>query len=116
MDATNEWMDETEKLLKSFSIGMEPEEATKLQEKTEVCFLFFFLFVFAFIEALTEFSWSQNLLQRLLLLLALHSDALRTGVLYQIPSRLVIQMLVCTPYTSRPHQMRKLPFTISFGR
>jgi len=39
MDATNEWMDETEKLLKSFSVGMEPEEATKLQEKTEVCFL-----------------------------------------------------------------------------
>lgn len=50
MDTTNEWMDETEKLLKSFSIGMEPEEATKLQEKTEVCFfvlvlvlVFFFL-------------------------------------------------------------------------
>jgi len=37
MDATNEWMDETEKLLKSFSVGMEPEEASKLQEKTEVC-------------------------------------------------------------------------------
>ncbi|XP_020615403.1 dystonin-like isoform X2 [Orbicella faveolata] len=36
MDATNEWMDETEKLLKSFSVGMEPEEATKLQEKTEI--------------------------------------------------------------------------------
>ena len=43
MDATNEWMDETEKLLKSFSVGMEPEEATKLQEKTEVCFLVCFL-------------------------------------------------------------------------
>lgn len=51
MDATNEWMDETEKLLKSFSVGMEPEEATKLQEKTEVWFLFwsFFVVVFAFI-------------------------------------------------------------------
>lgn len=41
MDATNEWMDETEKLLKSFSVGMDPEEATKLQEKTEVVSLFF---------------------------------------------------------------------------
>lgn len=38
MDTTNEWMDDTEKLLKSFHIGMEPEEASKLQEKTEVCF------------------------------------------------------------------------------
>lgn len=52
MDTTNEWMDETEKLLKSFSIGMEPEEATKLQEKTEVCFfvlvlvLVFFFFCY----------------------------------------------------------------------
>ena len=36
MDATNEWMDDTEKLLKSFSVGMDPEEASKLQEKTEV--------------------------------------------------------------------------------
>ena len=44
MDATNEWMDDTEKLLKSFSVGMDPEEATKLQEKTEVWFLFLFLF------------------------------------------------------------------------
>ena len=42
MDATNEWMDETEKLLRSFSVGMEPEEATKLQEKTEVSFVFGF--------------------------------------------------------------------------
>lgn len=36
MDATNEWMDETEKLLKSFDVGMDPEEASRLQEKTEV--------------------------------------------------------------------------------
>ena len=33
MDATNEWMDETEKLLRSFSVGMEPEEATKLRDE-----------------------------------------------------------------------------------
>ena len=39
MDATNEWMDETEKLLKSFDIKMDPEEASKLQEKTEVSFV-----------------------------------------------------------------------------
>lgn len=38
MDVTNEWMDDTEKLLKSFSVGMDPEEASKLQEKTEVWF------------------------------------------------------------------------------
>lgn len=43
MDVTNEWMDDTEKLLKSFSVGMDPEEASKLQEKTEVCFVFFSL-------------------------------------------------------------------------
>ena len=36
IDATNEWMDETEKLLKSFNVGMDPEEASKLQEKAEV--------------------------------------------------------------------------------
>ena len=36
IDATNEWMDETEKLLKSFNVGMDPEEASKLQEKSEV--------------------------------------------------------------------------------
>jgi len=36
MDATNEWMDQTEKLLKSFDIKMDPEEASKLQEKTEI--------------------------------------------------------------------------------
>ena len=42
MDATNEWMDETEKLLRSFSVGMEPEEATKLQEKTEVFLCLYF--------------------------------------------------------------------------
>ena len=39
MDATNEWMDDTEKLLKSFNVGMEPEEASKVQEKTEVSFV-----------------------------------------------------------------------------
>ena len=38
MDTTNEWMDDTEKLLKSFNVGMDPEEATKLQEKTEVSY------------------------------------------------------------------------------
>ena len=42
MDATNEWMDETEKLLKSFDIGMDPEEASKLQEKTEVSYYLYF--------------------------------------------------------------------------
>ncbi|XP_067048762.1 dystrophin-like isoform X1 [Acropora muricata] len=36
IDATNEWMDETEKLLKSFNVGMDPEEASKLQEKAEI--------------------------------------------------------------------------------
>lgn len=36
MDATNEWMDDTEKLLKSFNVGMDPEEASKVQEKTEI--------------------------------------------------------------------------------
>ena len=39
MDATNEWMDDTEKLLKSFNVGMDPEEASKVQEKTEVSFV-----------------------------------------------------------------------------
>ena len=39
MDATNEWMDDTEKLLKSFNVGMDPEEASKVQEKTEVSFI-----------------------------------------------------------------------------
>jgi len=29
-------MDETKKLLKSFDVKMDPEEASKLQEKTEV--------------------------------------------------------------------------------
>ena len=38
MEGTNEWMDETEQLLKSYKIGMDSEEASKLQEKTEVCF------------------------------------------------------------------------------
>ena len=42
MDATNEWMDETEKLLKSFDIGMDPEEASKSQEKTEVSYYLYF--------------------------------------------------------------------------
>jgi len=32
-------MDETEKLLKSFAAKMDPEEASKLQEKTEVSFV-----------------------------------------------------------------------------
>lgn len=36
MDATNEWMDETERLLKTYKIGMDPEEASRLQEKTEI--------------------------------------------------------------------------------
>jgi len=79
MDATNEWMDETEKLLKSFSVGMEPEEATKLQEKTEVCFFDFDFcchccccccFCF-YCSKKRYFSLSQNLLQRLLLSLVL---------------------------------------------
>ena len=39
MDATNVWMDDTEKLLKSFNVGMDPEEASKVQEKTEVSFV-----------------------------------------------------------------------------
>lgn len=52
MDTTNEWMDETEKLLKSFSIGMEPEEATKLQEKTEVCFFVLVLVLVFFFFAI----------------------------------------------------------------
>lgn len=39
MDATNEWMDETERLLKTYKIGMDPDEASRLQEKTEVCFI-----------------------------------------------------------------------------
>ena len=36
MGVTNEWMDETEKILNSFTVGMDPEEASRIQEKTEV--------------------------------------------------------------------------------
>ncbi|XP_068690393.1 utrophin-like [Montipora foliosa] len=36
LDVTNKWLDETEQLLRSFNVGMDPEEASKLQEKTEI--------------------------------------------------------------------------------